>query len=89
MIELPIGWEQYKEDIIKACGGESNIRQAKEKFGSLRVYHGPENVDRVKLDELERVCSRTCMACGTDKDMYKRMSGWIGPICGKCIKQGK
>ena len=89
MIELPTGWMQYEADIIKACGGEGNIRQVKEKFGRLTTYLGDEEYDRVKLDELERLCSRTCMGCGSMEKMYKRIHGWVGPICEKCIIEGK
>ncbi|WP_461533461.1 hypothetical protein [Sinomicrobium sp.] len=89
MIYLPKGWEQYREEIIAACGGEGNIRQVKEKFGRLTTYLGKEEYDKATLDMYEKMCSLTCMECGSKVAMYFRRHGWVGPICHECILQGK
>jgi len=76
------------EEINRTLEGEKiEAVQAKEKFGSLRLYVGPcpEKVyEKVQaaIDAAEEESIRTCEQCG--KPGKPNSKGWITTLCDEC-----
>lgn len=95
--EIPEGWknsfgEKMCEEIQEVlerhnCVEKFHIEQAKEKYGSLRIYFASlpkECYDGVRevIDKYERISIRTCCDCG--KSIKFISKGWICPYCEGC-----
>src|SRR5690554_6903465 len=97
-LQVNTGWNRLTnrlaEDIAKILGddlGYFRLNQVKEKFGSLRIYHGldtpcsievkEELSDRIEIAGLES--SLTCHECGenTTARIKMRDGTWFIPIC--------
>ena len=102
--ELPSGWckglvqcleEDLKNVIQNHNVVEFEVTQAKEKYGSLRIYYGvtygmpdsdynPSNdIDDI-INKYEHVSSRTCCLCGKFPVPVTN-DGWIMPLCKECF----
>ena len=95
--EIPEGWkkdfgEQMCEEIQSVlekhgCVDEFHIEQAKEKYGSLRIYFAglpKECHDEVRnvINKYEHISARTCCECGKPAKFITK--GWICPYCADC-----
>lgn len=65
-----------------------HILQAKEKYGTLRLYSTfePGKVRKI-IAKYERMSERTCYFCGKSADIISQ--GYILPYCKKCAKEHK
>lgn len=77
---IPAGWDSLIPEIQALCG--DNLMQAKEKFGRLRI--SPSLDTCTVTAELEHRARFMCMECGRHAE-YFQQTGWIGPICKRCI----
>jgi hypothetical protein len=86
-IEVDEGWYQLVIDCDKELTGADpkyQIYQVKEKFGGLRYYTKPSNLDdkdilkRIAdiIAKYEDVASRTCSATGGPGVLMKSIGGW-------------
>jgi hypothetical protein len=86
-IEVDEGWYQLVVDCDKELTGADpkyQIYQVKEKFGGLRYYTKPSNLDdkdilkRIAdiIAKYEDVASRTCSATGGPGVLMKSIGGW-------------
>ena len=86
-IEVDEGWYQLVLDCDKELTGADpkyQIYQVKEKFGGLRYYTKPSNLDdkdilkRIAdiIAKYEDVASRTCSATGGPGVLMKSIGGW-------------
>ena len=64
--------------------------QVKEKFGTLRFYinGGTDNQYKI-IDEFEKISSKTCEECGSEKNVSLYNEGWLYTRCLVCIKKLK
>lgn len=90
---IPQGWAkafgQMLVDEINAVAPESEVLDAKEKWGSLRLElqhnHDYETVDRI-VDKYSHLSENICTVCGKP-DIHMIDDGWVYPICENCYKQ--
>ena len=62
------------------------VVQAKEKYGSYRLYFSAEGDEMEKvLNEIERISEVTCCECGAPATKISK--GWICPYCDKCAEE--
>jgi hypothetical protein len=87
-IDVDEGWYQLVIDCDKELTGVDpnyQIYQVKEKFGGLRFYTKPSNLDdkhtlmRIGdiISKYEDIASRTCSATGGPGVLMKSIGGWL------------
>ena len=88
---LPAGWHALYEQLITAIAREDEgavVEQAKQKFGTLRVY-----LDRLTpetealIDEASRQSGKTCERCGEPGALMVHPDGYYETLCEQ--HQGK
>ena len=90
---IPRGWVktfgQMLVNEINAVAPESEVLDAKEKWGSLRMElqhnHDYETVDRI-VDKYSYLSENICTVCGKP-DIHMIDDGWVDPICESFYKQ--
>lgn len=94
--DIPEGWKKaFGEQMcaeIAECLREHHredgfeILQAKEKYGSLRLYTGggPSELDDI-IGKYEELSAKTCVGCGKPAEYIS--IGWIAPWCGDCAME--
>lgn len=96
--DLPKGWvdafgELLLEELdnaIKKAGYENEfvILQAKEKYGSMRLYHTPTNQEIGDIVSKYEVLSQNiCCVCGKPDSYMLTRLGWISPFCEDCFNK--
>ena len=86
-IDVDEGWYQLVIDCDKELTGVDpnyQIYQVKEKFGGLRYYTRPSNLDDkhtlIRIGDIiskyEEIASRTCSATGKPGVLMKSIGGW-------------
>lgn len=60
------------------------ITQVKEKFGTLRVYHGGAEWFGKLVDECEYASTNICEDCGAP-GVTKNVRGWVRTVCEGCL----
>lgn len=68
------------------------ILQVKEKFGGLRYYYTPSNVDDKDTSDLmdisvraaEHECDITCEMCGSPGELRSKNRYWMKTLCNSC-----
>ena len=98
--ELPDGWriafgDSICEEIQRVLEkydavNKFRVIQIKEKYGSLRWYHGGLSREVAKeveeiISKYEDISARTCIDCG--KPATKISLDWICPWCDDCSKK--
>ena len=107
---VPEGWTPLVEELLHdieallddAQAARLEIRQIKEKFGSLRVYAqlhpGPGATELSEADaalhlhvmllvhEAERRTLQMCDACGAPSEI-RSFAGWMTTRCDRCLAQ--
>ena len=98
--DIPEGWtrrfgyelcEELRKEFIRCgCLNTVYVVQAKEKFGSLRVYLS-DIPDGCKADDIINkysVLSETvCEMCGSTDAHMLNMGGWLCPMCRDCYNK--
>jgi hypothetical protein len=80
---IPAGWDSLIPEIQALWGDD--LMQAKEKFGQLRIS---PSLDACPVTtELQNRARFMCMECGSHAE-YFQQTGWVGPICKRCIING-
>lgn len=90
---LPDGWlksfgdlmcEDLDEVIRRDHLTEFRIDEAKEKWGSMRIYSSGGNDDTEHIiDTYSHLSENICMSCGKP-DVYMTTRGWVYPCCEDC-----
>lgn len=99
------GWQKFvpqmMDELFNALGSyveDFEVRQIKEKYGSLTLYWGwkhrdytdEENNDRKEIDDAvkiivekyRKISDHTCVQCGGKAVLLS--TGWVLPFCNKC-----
>jgi len=78
-------WIFYQELPGRKVHPQVTLKQAKEKFGTLRIYMNvsDEYVDGL-ISMAESWSARTCEACGSNHDVKSRSKHWIALRCREC-----
>ena len=99
------GWQKFApqmmDELFNALGPyveDFEVRQIKEKYGSLTVYWGwkcrdytdEENNDRKEIDDAvknivekyRKISDHTCVQCGGKATLLS--TGWVLPFCSDC-----
>lgn len=99
------GWQKFvpqmMDELFNALGPyveDFEVRQIKEKYGSLTIYWGwkhrdytdEENNDRKEIDDAVRnivekyrkISDHTCVQCGGKAVLLS--TGWVLPFCDEC-----
>lgn len=79
------GWHDLVAKMLNDLfdlGWDGQLRQIKEKFGSLRVYVlNTDEAINARIAEAEDESTRTCRVCGAPGEL--RHGGWIKVLCDK------
>lgn len=91
------GWDELltvANKVLSEIDPEYQIFQAKEKFGTLRLYIGTENQEAKAMMNLavrafEKMSEQICEYCGAkhgyDKQkVYARPFAWVKTLCDTC-----
>lgn len=97
-LEIDKGWFNIVEPIfeyIENANKENNeenspkieVRQCKEKFGTLRFYttNATEELNNL-IKEAERLSWNTCEVCGKPGKLRHR-NYWLKTVCDKCAEE--
>jgi hypothetical protein len=72
-------------DIQQSTGSIIQIRQVKEKFGTLRFYcDGPESIESF-IDQAEDESGRICEICGRPGQLSGK--GWLRTLCSDHLEK--
>ena len=90
---IPQGWAkafgQMLVDEVNAIAPESEVLDAKEKWGALRLElqhdHDYEIVDQI-IDRYSCLSENICTVCGKP-DVHMIDDGWVYPICRECYEK--
>jgi hypothetical protein len=81
------GWWFLIRIALKNKPENIKIAQVKEKFGALRIYTEPYDLQYSKiLNILESISSRTCEWCG-NAGMLDYQNYWAKTLCESCIEK--
>jgi len=81
--EFQDGWFDLVEDTFKklrALNAHTTIEQAKEKFGTLRLYLSSDNDEAFNIEnDAENLSANICEVCGKPGEM--RGTSWLSVRC--------
>ena len=85
------GWHPLIEDLeadLLDIDPEYTLTQVKEKFGGLRYYATPSNLDvyeafHARIGRTEAESYKVCEECGTRDDVTTE-GGWLRTMCPPC-----
>lgn len=93
-IECADGWydlldglcREIQAYVVKSGSAQVVFSQIKEKFGELRIYYSPPDlqVDQL-IDSAVDASERICEFCGCEAYPQKTSQGWIKTICSACL----
>lgn len=82
---LPEGWGALFDELVDAIAREDEgalVEQAKQKFGTLRVYlNRLTSATEVLVDEASRRSARTCERCGEPGALTVTHDGYYQALC--------
>lgn len=90
---IPDGWfktfGQMLVDEVNEVDPTTRVIEAKEKFGSLRIYFdssgGYYKVDKI-IEKYSVLSENICAICGKP-DVHMTDVGWVYPLCEDCYKK--
>ena len=94
LFECSDGWLKLIDDLsakIVAIDPIAEVMQVKEKYGGLRYYMGPLNIETADqiyklIEEAEDLSYKTCEECGTMENVSTNKQGWLYTLCDQCRK---
>jgi hypothetical protein len=92
-----VGWRPLIADLelkLRALVPDYKVSQVKEKFGGLRYYANPGNVDEETSNQFyaliraaEAKADVTCECCGRPGRLTQRgEGGWYKTLCARCSR---
>ncbi|MCL2774313.1 MAG: hypothetical protein FWD71_13320 [Oscillospiraceae bacterium] len=87
--EFGEGWyELFEQMLVELQPYDINIIQAKEKYGSLRVYYSGQydkEIDKI-IEKYEKLSMTICEECGKSGNLRTDLS-WNQTLCNECYNK--